>query len=202
MRDLRHALWALAERKARKAIAGQDFGNKVALRSEFFKLMSKRTGKSVDVMEDWYLNTYMPNMVEVLRRHYKARPGAVEMIEELRRQGAKVVVLSDYPCTTQRLIAIGLGSLELMSWSTEELGVLKPSKEAFIAIADKVGEKVEDCVVVGDRADTDAAGAVRAGMRCVMIKNKKSANVYGFKELEWEDLKKELVEMAKEASRQ
>lgn len=46
----------------------------------------------------------------------------------------------------------------------------KPSKELMLYAAQRVGADPENCVVVGDREETDIEGARRAGMRSVLVR--------------------------------
>lgn len=186
--DWRHALWAKAERKARKAIAGQDFGNSVALRNALFNHMANATKQTPRRMEQWYVASYLPHMVEILRQSYTARHNTVEIINNLREQNIKVAVLSDYPKVSERLISIGLGDLALPAWSTEELGALKPSAVPFAKVANMLGISAKETLVIGDRADTDAIGALAAGMKCVLLRGKKSSNTLGVSELDWTEI--------------
>ena len=77
------------------------------------------------------------------------------------------------------MLAVGMDQ-ELVSffsriYSTQEFGCLKPAKRAFDEIAKAMAVPPENCLVVGDRADTDGEGARNSGMQFIQIsdKNKK-----------------------------
>lgn len=166
----RDAFRMLAERKARRAMLGSDMGSMACLRSELFRRMSVITGKSADMLGEWYVEKYLPLLLKVLKKYYKARKNADCLLESLRVMGIKTAVLSDYPYIQDRLEAIGLDSnLFDATLSAEEMGALKPSARPFIEAAKVLGVPPNGCLVVGDRSDTDGDGARAAGMDFVRI---------------------------------
>ncbi|MBP5451451.1 MAG: HAD-IA family hydrolase, partial [Treponema sp.] len=52
-------------------------------------------------------------------------------------------------------------------------GISKPAKRAFNQIADTLGVPAENCLVVGDRLDTDGEGARNSGMKFVQVSDKR-----------------------------
>lgn len=46
----------------------------------------------------------------------------------------------------------------------------KPRPQLFRMACERLGVAAQDCVMVGDRPDTDIAGAVRAGMRAALVR--------------------------------
>lgn len=193
--DIRHCFLARRERKARRALAGQDFSTMEALQRALAHLVAR--GGNEQRVFDWYRTRCVQNMAKVLRNHYTARPGAEAAIAKMREQGAMVGVLSDYPLTQERLEALGLGALQLPTWSCEELATLKPSPKAFIEVCRQVGVKPEETMVVGDKADTDAAGALSAGCRCLLVEGKHAQNDLGVEVLPWEGLLQRLIEQTR-----
>lgn len=190
--NLRHALRAKAERGVRRALAGVDFGSGEELRREAMARLALAAGVAVGEVRRWYEDVYLPSMTEVLRRRYVARPGAKELLARLLEAGKSVCVLSDYPNTAERLAAIGIADVRIGSYSAEEMGALKPSPRPFVEIAHERGVAPEDVLVVGDRADTDGAGAVAAGMNALLVEGKKAPAGCGLPAMPWEMIVGEL----------
>lgn len=88
--------------------------------------------------------------------------------------GKKIAVVSDYR-VEDKLTALGLADLP---WSAriagECIGALKPSPRPFVEAARVLGVSPSHVVHIGDRADTDSAGAARAAMRSVLVDDQHS----------------------------
>ena len=164
-----------AERTARRACKGRDFKTRDALMSEFTRAMSELSKKSHEKIETWYKTRYIQTMIRVLSKKYTARRGTEELFEALHKRGIKIAVFSDYPCVRERMSAIGLGSdvqnTCAVITSAQERGAFKPAPRPFLEIAAELGVKSEQCLVVGDRADTDGKGAELSGMRFLQIES-------------------------------
>ena len=191
--DVWHCLWSDAERRVRKSMAGEDYSTGEAWSAEHCRRMSSRTWRNPRRMEEWYRQSYMPAMVEILRKHYKAREGAAEAIAALKTKGIVVGIFSDYMMTEERMEALGLGGLADMTWCAEQMGALKPAVRPFKEILAETGFRAEETLMIGDRADTDGAGAAGAGIRCLLIEGKHSENDMGIEAMPWE----EIVELLK-----
>ena len=144
------------ERKLRNALRGKAFPTEEAFYEAFF---------GGGISREWYFGTYMPDTVQILKKHYHIRPWVKDAVFDLRRRGIKVAVLSDYGFVNEKLQAIGFDP----SWAdlvvdAPKAGGLKPCKAPFLFIADALGVEPSECVVVGDRPDTDGAGSILAGM--------------------------------------
>ena len=81
-----------------------------------------------------------------------------------------MVVLSDYGHATEKLEALGL-SPTLFDWivSAPELGGLKPAPQLMQIVTKQMGVTAEECLVIGDREDTDGEMARRAGAEFVQV---------------------------------
>ncbi len=95
--------------------------------------------------------------------------GVVEFLEHASKR-ARIGLLtnsidSDYQRT--RIEASGLAPYFDAIAIANELGVWKPDKEAFHAVARMLGAKPAECVFVGDSEKLDIVGAKNAGMRSV-----------------------------------
>jgi FMN phosphatase YigB (HAD superfamily) len=118
-------------------------------------------------------------MVRILGKYYTLRPGVVELFDRLNAAvesanslGSSasdslrgIALYSDYPLLRERMEALGLrpGSA-LRLYGPESFGAQKPSRRPFISIARDMGVNAGNILVIGDREDTDGAGAMNAGM--------------------------------------
>lgn len=120
---------------------------------------------------NWYKHHFMPLMVWCLERHFTAREWVLPRLEQLRRDGVKTVVLSDYDCVTDKLKALGLDpALFDIVESSIDLGGLKPCKSMLMKVVDRLGVKPEEILIVGDRRDTDGASAHVLGAQFELVR--------------------------------
>jgi FMN phosphatase YigB (HAD superfamily) len=150
-----------AERVVRRRFSGADYGSPEGYYDAYFSALAEACGKSGDRMREWYFTHYMPRMVRVLERHYRLRPGAEALLSGL----GSSAVYSDYPLLRERFAALGFvpgGTVRL--YGPESFGAQKPAPRPFLSIAGDLGLSPEEILVIGDREDTDGAGARSAGM--------------------------------------
>lgn len=182
LRDLFNIFKAKKDREARKQLIGKDFNNSQAFYEAFFSIVGEKN-------RDWYFNRYLPLMTKILKQKFNARPKAQELLDDLESKGIKVAVYSDYPMVRERCEAIGLKLDSNRLWCSESFGALKPAPRPFIEIAKKLGVEPSKVLVIGDRPDTDQAGAKAAGMDSVLVKTKKNATEQEV--LDWEEIVKD-----------
>lgn len=153
------------ERNARSRIKGKFFGSEEGFYNAFFNEFGNKTARK------WYFDYYMHDMTHILEKHYHLNPWVLDTVKRLKQKGIKVVVFSDYNYVKEKLEALGL-DLSLVDYYFDApcLGGLKPCKESFLALCEAIGEQPSDCIMVGDRDDTDGAGARSVGMPFVMVK--------------------------------
>jgi len=149
----------------RRALAGRSFESEAAFWDEHHALLARRAGGTVERARRFYEERFLPALVEVLRRHARPRPGVAALLEELGARGVCCCVLSDHGAVEPRLQALGLGP-ELFRGcaSSAQSGALKPAPRPFLELARRFEVPPSRWLVVGDRADTDGAGAAAAGM--------------------------------------
>ena len=169
------------ERLVRKRLTGHDFQSPEKYYRTFFLALGRVCRRSPAKLRHWYFSHYMPRMERVLKKHYKARPGAVELFqryEALVKNKAKasppafqaerprVAIYSDYPFLKERMEVLGIhANPELLLYSPESFGAQKPAARPFQCIARDLGVAPEEVLVIGDREETDGVGAFKAGMR-------------------------------------
>lgn len=152
------------ERTVRKELKGIYFGDEAKFEDAFFANFHRKNAKK------WFYEAYMPDTIKILQKHYHITPWVEEYIAGLKTKGIKVAVFSDYGFVEEKLNAIGFN----LQWAdylfdAPSLGGLKPCKEAFIKVCATMNISPQHCLMVGDRDDTDGAGAKDAGMKFLKV---------------------------------
>ena len=113
----------------------------------------------VKIRRDWTFESLVP------------RPDAVPTLQELRRRGHKLGMISacsqDVPDVWERTPLAGLFDSTVFSCS---VGMSKPDREIYELCADELGVEPRDCLFVGDGANDELPGAERAGMTALQIR--------------------------------
>lgn len=148
------------EREVRRMLRGRHFDSETDFYDNFFLSFL-----NPDNARKWYMEEYMPDMVRILRQHYPVADWVGPTFRKLRQEQVTTVVFSDYGCVREKLEAIGFN----LSWAdylfdAPSLGGLKPCVESFERIAHILQLQPEECLMVGDREDTDGEGARSVGM--------------------------------------
>jgi putative hydrolase of the HAD superfamily len=104
------------------------------------------------------------------RRTLRAFPDARPALEEARRRGYRVGVLSNFTLfdLPGSLEALGLGELVDVALSAAMIGTAKPAPEAYRAITRALGVSPEACLFVDDRPEC-VEGARQVGMRAWLL---------------------------------
>lgn len=110
----------------------------------------------------------------VLRACPGPAPHAHHVLRQVRTLGARLVLASNTLATPGAVIRPVLhdhGLLALLDGAvfSDELGVAKPREMFFHAVAARAGTRLDQMVHVGDDAHTDAAGALDAGCRALLL---------------------------------
>ncbi|WKV16475.1 HAD family hydrolase [Janibacter limosus] len=105
--------------------------------------------------------------------HTRTDPQVRPLWEGLRERGLKVGVLSNtiWSGDYHREIFERDGVLDLIDGDaySSEIGVVKPHREAFEAVAAQLGVPVTNAVYVGDRLFEDVLGSREVGMRAIWV---------------------------------
>lgn len=88
--------------------------------------------------------------------------GVRPLVEQCRRWGLKTAVMSDFPIR-RRLQDLGLGDLWNLSFSSEEVGALKPDPLCFQELARRLELPPDAILYVGNDYEFDIVGAKQAG---------------------------------------
>ena len=97
-----------------------------------------------------------------------ARPGIADALRSLRSRFEFQVALSDFECG-HKLACLGLADAFDATYACERLGQLKPSPEPFQRVLRDLDLPPKALLHIGDRADTDGAGAEAAGCGVLLL---------------------------------
>jgi HAD superfamily hydrolase (TIGR01509 family) len=108
--------------------------------------------------------------LEYVRQAVVPRPGAVETLRELRSRGLLVGLITVCTEDVERVWPesefAGLFDAEVFS---SQVGLSKPDPRIYELCAELLGVEPGEAMFVGDGANDELAGALRAGMRAVLI---------------------------------
>jgi len=98
----------------------------------------------------------------------------IEIIKKLKARGVKMAIVTNVvpellEHQRKKVQALGIADLFDAIVYSGELGIHKPDRRIFDHAAKLLGVSNEDCLFVGDDADSDVAGALAAGMEVVWL---------------------------------
>ena len=99
-------------------------------------------------------------------------PGVIALINSLTADGVKMAIASSAPPENIQLVTRGLGidnCFQAIVWG-REVTEGKPSPQAFLLAASKLGIEPRNCLVIED-AIAGVTAAKRAGMKCLAVTN-------------------------------
>ena len=114
---------------------------------------------------------YMEYFKEGCLYNVKPYPGIVDTLKELKKQGAKIAVLSNKPdANTKNVIRTVFPEGNLFDWiqGQSEAFPKKPDPAGALHIAEQFGVKPEECMYLGDTS-TDMKTGTAAGMYTVGV---------------------------------
>ena len=125
--------------------------------------------------QDFPLDTFLVRTKELVDEHVErygmpVKPGAVELLRELRRYGVMIILASSSPvCSIEENLAVAnMRSFFDLIVSGEEVEHGKPAPDIFLLAAERGGVAPEECLVFEDSNNGALAGCA-AGMRTVMV---------------------------------
>lgn len=153
-----------AERATRASMKGMWLRDEKHFHDTYFQRMAARMHCSITAAQKWYNQRYMPLMVKMIGKYQPLNEWVLPFIHDCQHTGIKLVLLSDYGFAKEKLQALGL-SPTLFDWviSAPELGGLKPAPELMRIITERMGVAPQECLVIGDRDDTDGEMARSTG---------------------------------------
>jgi HAD superfamily hydrolase (TIGR01509 family) len=107
-----------------------------------------------------------------VKNNIKALPGAVELIQSLSTVKIQLALVSSTPKENIELITETLGIKKYFTLfiNGDDVKEGKPSPQAFLLAAKKLGVEPKNCVVMED-AVVGVQAAKRAGMYCIAVTN-------------------------------
>jgi FMN phosphatase YigB (HAD superfamily) len=133
--------------------------------------MARKTGRPAEWLWAWHFDRYLPRMARILKKYYQPRPGMSALFSRLSKGSVPFAVYSDYPETAKRLSFLGLSPTHGRLYGPEHFGAQKSAARPFTMIAGDLGIPPQRTLVMGDREDTDGAGAAAAGMDYIRVDN-------------------------------
>lgn len=97
-----------------------------------------------------------------------ARPGVADTLRFFGTRFEAQVALSDFECG-HKLASLGLADAFHATYAGERLGHLKPSPQPFLRVLRDLELPPQALLHIGDRADTDGAGAEAAGCGVLLL---------------------------------
>ena len=152
LRMLLHApfdmLKMLAERKTRASMKGLYIGAE-HFTPAYFDRLARGMHTSPAKAKQGYQERDMPLMVKLIGRYQPIGEWVMPFVNDFAQE---------------KLQALGIDP-QHFDWvvSAPELGGLKPAKELLIKVAQQMGVAAEQCLVIGDRQDTDGDMARATG---------------------------------------
>lgn len=172
------AFWMLSERLARKRLMGKEFESEQDFRRTQYRMIGVKHGSTAEQARLWYEKSYMPSMVRIIGEKHPVRPWVEPLVKQLKERGMKLAVFSDYAWTREKLAALGIDqTLFDVIIDSPALGGLKPCKRSFLTVIEMLGSTPQDTLMIGDREDTDGAGARAVGMDFFNVKRQKIENL-------------------------
>lgn len=159
--------YSYRERKARRLIRGEHFATGREFYERFFALISPQHPERA---ERWYGQHYMPLQVSLLHRFCRLYDWVKPYVGQLRQEGIRVALYSDYGHAAEKLQALGLSpSLFDLIVDAPSLGGLKPSEVSARQLYERLGVDPADTLIIGDREDVDGETARRVGARFQLV---------------------------------
>lgn len=182
-----------AERKCRKRLCDRHFDKASEYYDALFTAMGKGSPERAERCRRWFYGRYMPEQVRIIRDKFGPRPHLKEFIANLRRQGYRLAVLSDYCFAAEKLAAIGLSTSDFDAvWESPAMGGLKPRAEVFLNACKALEAAPVETLMIGDKTSKDG-GALRAGLQFIHLVNSESKKASKSSQVKISDTKTESV---------
>jgi HAD superfamily hydrolase (TIGR01509 family) len=139
---------------------------------ELFRAAFNEAGFELDD-EDSYLRDVIALEHRLLyQRVVQVGPGVLNTLEELKRQGLLVGLVSNF-CNLPEVVTENLTQIGLLHHFDRvaiscEVGWRKPSSHIYAAICERLEVAPEECLFVGDRLIEDIRGPHAFGMRAIL----------------------------------
>ena len=134
--------------------------------AEFRRLCWSRSLAACGVHDDAVVTRVVESYGQWRDKELEPFPEVEEVLAALRGR-VKVAIITNGTADTHRRKLKLLGYHQLFDYCAVagEVGLAKPDPAIFAHTAGELGVRPEECLMVGDNAETDIAGAKAAGMR-------------------------------------
>lgn len=150
-------------RRVREELRGRSFDDGTGLLAEEARLCAERLERPVDAVRAQLSELFDVRLPRVLAT-VGPREETRALLHDLARRGVALAIVSDRGSIHAKLAALGLADVPWGALiSADDVGVLKPSPRLFATAARALGVEPTELLHVGDREDTDGAGARAAG---------------------------------------
>jgi putative hydrolase of the HAD superfamily len=137
---------------------GRDEASLADLRERCATIVSEKLGVEVTVEQ----------LVDAIR--FDAYPDAAPALTDLREDGRRLIVVSNWDCSLPRVLErCGLGEQLDGAVSSAVAGHRKPDPAIFDAALELAGCEPEEALHVGDTAEEDVEGARAAGIQPLLL---------------------------------
>lgn len=105
-------------------------------------------------------------------------PHAKEVLDELKSRGCNIEMITNGVSETQygRLNATKLNSYFTNIFISSEMGCQKPDIEYFDLVLNKIKADRSECVIIGDRLESDIRGGINANIDTIWLNTGNSSN--------------------------
>lgn len=108
---------------------------------------------------------------EYRRAHFALYPGALELLQSLRRGGKRIALVTNGFAETHhdKIAILNLRDAVDAVFVADEVGMVKPDPKLFVRACETLGSPPERGAMVGDRYERDIRGAAEAGLFTVWV---------------------------------
>ncbi len=154
-----------------------DCNGSILVKIRMYPFMQKY-GKN---LPDDFLDVFVPYYTQHMYEFTELKKETREVLETL--QGKyKLAIMSNGDSFSQhsKIKKVDIEKYFDVIVVSGDIGIHKPDKRIFEYVADKLGVKVNECLMVGDVFSSDILGAYNAGMPCAWMKTdpEKQADYY------------------------
>ena len=151
----------VSERHVGRFLAGEiDFAGQRRLRVREV-LGRELTDDEADEVSKVYLDAYESG--------WRLYPDVLPCLERLDGTNLGVITNGNREQQMKKLEATAILSRFALVVTSEDAGAAKPAPDIFHSACDRAGVERRTCVYIGDRLDTDARAAARAGLRGIWL---------------------------------
>jgi putative hydrolase of the HAD superfamily len=164
--DARGALLTEMRYYRTACIGASDPAKLAALREECTTILARELGAPVASIARAELQS---TLLDAL--HFAAYPDAVEALKRWRREGLRLIIVSNWDISLHDVLRqTGLRELLDGVVTSAEVGAAKPDPALFAAGLALAGSSPDESVFVGDSVAEDIIGAHAAGIRAVLLR--------------------------------